>query len=37
MTPFYIRHMLLEVGYLPPVLVILEDAVVIFLHIIEYH
>jgi hypothetical protein len=35
MAPLYIWQMLWQVGYPPPILVILEDVVVIFLHITE--
>jgi hypothetical protein len=34
---FYVQQMLLEEGYPSPVLVILEDRVVFFLCIVEYH
>jgi hypothetical protein len=34
MAPVYILQMLCDVGYLPPVLVVLECAVVTFSHII---
>ena len=34
-VPFYIHHMLCEVEYSPPILVILEDGFVIFLLVIE--
>jgi hypothetical protein len=37
MAPFYKLQMLWEVEYPPPILVILEDAGVTFLHIIEDH
>jgi len=35
--PFYILQMLSEMGYPSPILVILEDAVFIFLHTTEDH